>query len=140
MAYCTLDDIKEEIQEEVLIEITDLEETGAINEARVVTAIERADSIINAHLGVRIPVPVDPVPDAVNEMSVDIALYTLFSRNENVPKLRTDRHNMAIRMLKDFAAGNLSVGAILGEESSAGTGIVYSAPSKDFDEAAWRKY
>jgi len=124
MPYCTLTDIKKLIPEERLVQLTDDEGVGVVNEARVDEAIAQADMEINAYLGGRYTVPFSsPVPDIVRKLSMDMAIYHLYSRKlEEIPQTRKDRYDGAIRILKGITEGKISIGEATepaGESDSA---------------------
>lgn len=109
--YCTLADIKELIPEEIIIQLTDDEDAGVVNQARVDAAIEQADAEIDAYCGTRFSVPFTEVPDLIKKISVDIAIYNLYSRRvEEIPDTRSQRYKNAIRQLEGIAAGTVSIG------------------------------
>ena len=112
MSYSVLDDINKAITAATVIELTDDEGTGLVNEARVNEAIARADSHIDSYIGTRYTVPVVsvPVPEILNTFSVDMAVYDLFSRKLEVPKVFDDKYNHAIKHLKDISSGVASIG------------------------------
>lgn len=113
MAYSTITDIDEQLDESVLIGLTDDENTGSVNTGRVDRAIADADAEIDAYCGGRYPVPFTEAAPMVRKLSVDIALYNLFSRRSaaGVPSERKDRHDAAIRFLRDVAQGRASLGS-----------------------------
>lgn len=109
--YSTLTDIKKLIPEEVVIQLTDDENTGAVNQTRVDEAIAQADAEIDSYCGGKYSVPFATVPDIVKKISVDIAIYNLYSRRvEEMPETRSDRYKNAIRQLEGIAKGNISIG------------------------------
>lgn len=111
MAYSTLTDVKKLIPEDTLIQLTDDEGAGVINEARVTEAIAQADSEIDSYLGIRYSVPLSPVPDVVKKLSVDMAIYNLYSRRvEEIPATRADRYKNSIRLLEGISKGTVSIG------------------------------
>ena len=111
MPYCTLDDIKKHIPEDVLVELTDDEGLGTINTQRGDQAIADADSEIDAYCGVRYSVPFQTAPQLIRKLSIDIAIYNLFSRSRlEPPELRKDRYHQAIDTLKGIAKGTVSIG------------------------------
>jgi len=109
--YCTLDDILEEIGRSVLVDLSDDSDTptGDIIEANVISAIERAGAVIDGYIGQRMSIPVEATP-TVKALAVDIAIYTLMSRNENVTKVREERYGAAMTFLKSFAEGKVTIG------------------------------
>lgn len=109
--YCTLDDIKKLLPEEIVIQLTDDEGQGEVNPGRVDEAISQADAEIDSYCAVRYRVPFDPVPDLVKKCSVDLAIYNLYSRRaEEIPQTRTDRYRNAIRQLEGISKGTVSLG------------------------------
>jgi phage gp36-like protein len=111
--YCTLDDLKGQINETTIANLTDDEGTGQIDLNKVNQAIGDAETEINAYTSKRYPTPFNPVPGIVKKLAVDMAIYNLFSRkgfpNEG-DKVIQDRYNSAVRMLKDIANGTIQLG------------------------------
>lgn len=110
MAYCTIDNIRNQLQETVLVQLTDDEGTGEVVAARVEQAISDADEEINGYLGARMAVPVSPVPESLRRLSADIAIYNLYSRRERIPEHRIERYRGAVRFLEQVAEGKISLG------------------------------
>lgn len=120
MAYCTLDDITKALEEATVIQLTDDEtlkpagiepgnpDHGAII-ARIGEAIARADAEIDGYCAVKYAVPLVPVPAVVNSLSVELAVYYLYSRR-TVPEKIEKRYDKAVARLKDVARGLLSLG------------------------------
>ena len=117
MLYCTPDEVKNQIDESRLIQLTDDEGTGSVSETRVSQAIRDAGDEIDGYLGVRMKVPVVPAPEAVRRLAADIAVYNLYSRREKIPEHRSERYGNAVRFLEGIAAGKIS----LGESDPEGT-------------------
>ncbi len=110
MSYCTIDDVRNQVEEARLVQLTDDEGTGAVVESRVLQAISDADEEINGYLGTRTAVPVLPVPESLRRLSADIAVYNLYSRREKVPEHRIERYRNAVRFLEQAALGKISLG------------------------------
>lgn len=109
--YCTLDDLKKLVPEDVLVQLTDDENLGEVDTARVNEAITQADAEIDGYLGGRYAVPLTSVPDMVKKLSIDIALYNLYSRTvSEMPSLRGDRYCSAVRQLEGIAKGIITLG------------------------------
>ena len=120
MAYCTLDDIKRQLPEAVVMSLTDDSVTGSVDEGVVAEAIADADAEINAWMGGRYQVPFSPVPDVIRKISIDIAVYNLESRRDgDPPEVRKDRYRNAVKLLESIARGIVTIGA---EESAAPAG------------------
>lgn len=109
--YSALDDIKKLLPEETIIQLTDDDGIGTVNQGRVDEAIIQADSEIDSYCGGRYSVPFATVPGIVKKISVDIAIYNLYSRRvEEIPKTRDDRYKNAIRQLEYISKGQISIG------------------------------
>ena len=112
MSYCTQDDILERISETELIQLTDDENTGAVDADRVTRAIADADQEIDSYVGVRHIVPLDPVPALVRKLSTEMVVYNLYGRRTaGPPDHIKDRYTAAIRLLELIAKGQASLGA-----------------------------
>jgi phage gp36-like protein len=121
MPYCTQSDLEKLIPTEELAQLTT--ESGSSPDANVVTeAIAMADAEIDAYCGKQYAVPFSPVPDRVKSLSVDMAIYHLYSRRSVAPEIRRIKYEDAIKFLKDLAKGL----AVLGESSSPPTGAAGS--------------
>lgn len=111
MAYSTIDDIKKLIPEASVIQLTDDEGNDQVNQARVDEAIASADAEIDSYCGGRYAVPFTTAPDIIKKISVDIAIYNLYSRRvEVIPETRAERYRNAIRQLEGIAKGLISIG------------------------------
>jgi len=112
MAYCIQDDILRLIDETSLIQLTDDAGAGEIDDDKVTRAIADADAAIDAYCQDRYSVPLSPVPPRVRQLSVDIAVYNLYSRSDlSMPEVRKDRNKEAIRFLEKVAEGKIKLGA-----------------------------
>lgn len=104
MAYSSLSDLLLMIPAEELAELTT--DTGEVPDSQVVAeAIAQADAEIDAYAGRRYPVPLSPAPVQVKNLSVDLALYRLYSRRCLAPAVRQQRYEAAISFLKEVAGG-----------------------------------
>ena len=108
--YCTQDDILDLIDERQLIQLTDDTHAGVVDSAVVTRMVEDADAEIDGYLAKRFAVPVDPVPGALRKVSVDIAIYNLFSRRNIDDEVRTRRYDQALKKLEQVAAGKMTLG------------------------------
>jgi phage gp36-like protein len=112
MSYSTIDDIRASLPEDELMRLTDDECLGVVGEARVDDAIARAGADIDASCGGRYRVPVSPVPALLKKISVDIAIYDLYSRTvAEVPDARAEQYRNAMRQLEGISRGHVSLGA-----------------------------
>lgn len=144
MAYSIQDDILNQLDEDTLIQLTDDEGVGSVDATVVARAIADADATIDAYCQSRYTVPLDPVPDKIRQVSVDIAIYNLYSRRRGAPDDRKDRHKEAIRFLERVGEGKIGLGVqphpdAPGEGDYSG-GVQVSVRDKEFDTDTMGKY
>ena len=112
MPYATIDDIKALLPETDLVQLTDDEGAGTVHPGRVDEAIAQADADIDSYLSAKYTVPLSPASAVVKKLSVDIAVYNLYSRRlEKIPETRSERYKNAVRMLEGIAKGTIAIGA-----------------------------
>ena len=132
MAYCTQSDLLTLIPLKELAELT--ADSGDTPDSQVVAeAIQRADAEIDAYLGIRYALPLTPVPDQVKGLSMDVALYHLFSRRSVAPAVRRQKYEEALSFLKLVAAGE----AVLEDDNNPSpaedqVGVEFSSATRIF--------
>lgn len=109
--YATLDDLKKQLPEYLLIQLSDDAGNGTIDTTVTDTALETADVEIDGYLGGRYTLPLSPVPAIINKQAVDIALYNLYARRQGPPDHWQKRYANVIRFLERVARGEISLGA-----------------------------
>ena len=116
-------------------------EDPAEREDRIVPIIEMAiadaDAEIDGYLAKRYTVPFSPVPQVLNKLSKDIAIYNLFSRigidESTDQKTYLNRYNAAISFLRLVAEGKASVGnQTTDQATAAATGFSASSNGRIF--------
>ena len=132
MAYCAQSDILEQISETELIHLTDDADAGVVDESVLERAIADADAEIDGYCGDRYSVPFTDVPDMIRKLSVDIAVYNLFSRRQGAPEGRKQRYDDAIRFLERVADGKASVPGVTGTTESASDRVSLSSATRVF--------
>jgi len=110
MAYCTQSEILDQMDEDVLIQLTDDDDAGVVDADVVTQKIADADALIDGYCGARYTVPFDPVPALVLSFSVTIAIYKFYGRRKGAPEDCRTRYEDVIGFLKGVAAGNNSLG------------------------------
>jgi phage gp36-like protein len=118
MAYSTQDDILSMIPQTELAALTS--EAGEIPDGQTVAeAISRADAEIDAALGLRYAVPFSPVPERVKTLSVDLALYHLYSRRGVAPEVWRRKYQDALAFLKQVVGGQATLAGSSGDPPGA---------------------
>src|SRR3972149_3555640 len=110
--YSTQADLEKLISPSTLMQLADDNKDGVADAAVISEAIEAADDQIDAYCGARYQVPFATVPGVVNKMSVDLALYHLYTRraSDTVPEVRQTRYDAAVKFLEQVAKGAVSLG------------------------------
>lgn len=111
MPYCTLNDIRAQLPESNIVQLTDDEGFGVIDQLRVGMAISVADSIINGYLGGRYTLPLETVPDLIKTIAIDITIYKLYERRLELemPESMLNRYKNAVRLLEYIQKGTVSI-------------------------------
>lgn len=129
MAYCTLDDILGSLDEADLIAYTDDDDAGTVDEGRVDQAVEMAGVMIDAYIGGRYLVPLDPVPDLVKRLAVDLAVFEICSRRSDPPDNREQKRQQAVRLLEKIGAGSAVIPGASSAPSASGSNPVQISSS-----------
>lgn len=131
MAYATLTDLVSRFGEEQLVQLTDRNGSGLIDQNVVDQAIADAGALIDGYLSGRYPVPLSPAPAILVGYACDLARYNLFpdANLEDVNTVRI-RQRDAIKFLELVGQGKLSLG--LQPEPTGDNGVVFSAGQKVF--------
>ena len=113
--YIDINDLKRLLSEQEIIELSDDEDIGEINEDVVEGAIEDAESEVNAYLVAKYRTPLSPVPQIIKKLCVDIAIYNLFSRRlqDEPPENVRKRYKDAKSILKMISEGQIVLSASL---------------------------
>ncbi|HSA05682.1 MAG TPA: DUF1320 domain-containing protein [Candidatus Gastranaerophilales bacterium] len=110
--YCILDDIKKQVQETTLIEITDDSLSGQINEDVVNETILYADTLIDGYLRGRYTLPLSTLPEIIKVIAIDLSIYRLYSRrfHTDMPDSINDKYKNATKLLEQIQKGVVSLG------------------------------
>lgn len=133
MAYSIQSDILDQLDEDSLIQLTDDEDAGTVDTDKVTRAIADADSTIDSYCQDRYSIPLSPVPDKIRQISVDIAIYNLFSRRgDTAPDIRIERHKEAIKFLEQVNAGKIKLGAATPAPVNTGNSVNIESNTRVF--------
>lgn len=108
--YATLDDLKKQLPEDLLINLTDDGGSGIIDTTVTDAALETADVEIDGYLGSRYTLPLAPIPPIIAKQAVDIAIYNLYARRQGPPEHWQKRYENTVRFLERIADGRISLG------------------------------
>lgn len=106
--YCQVADLIARFGEAELIQLTDRNLVGQIDEVVVARAIDDAKAEIDGYLRSRYQLPLSPVPPALVRVACDIARYHLCAQVEVEAISR--RYRDATKLLVALARGDASIG------------------------------
>jgi phage gp36-like protein len=133
MAYCTLTDIKDMMDEDEIIRFTDDADAGVVNTSVTDKAIKGADALIDSHIASRYSVPVSPVPDIIAELACDIAIYKICSRRSQAPEEIRLKYDDAVKHLGKIAAGKVLIpAATSASESASDDAVIITSGTRKF--------
>jgi len=123
MPYCTQEDIEKDLDPATVIQLTDDSETGEVDTDNLATAIAKADTLIDGFLGgLGKTLPLDPVPNLIKQLSVDLSIWALLGRKavgENT-KMASDLYSKAIALLEKIQSGKIRLGISGADEIGPG--------------------
>ena len=111
MAYATQSELTPlRLTQAELVQLTDDTNSGEVNAAVVSAALEEASGKVDSYCRARYVTPLQ-VGDDVVGLTIDIALYLLFSRRRNAKMTETirTRYEDAMAFLKDIASEKASL-------------------------------
>lgn len=135
MAYCTLSDIEKRLPEADLLELTDDDGAGVVDEDKVDAAIADADEEIDAFLSVRYGLPFTTTPALVARFSATLAICNLYGRRTHLvlPEQLSDRCKETRRMLEQIAKGAIRLDVPdPATDSDAGVGVTTARDDRVF--------
>lgn len=117
MPYCTIGDITSTITLEDVLQLTDDNDTGSVDTAKVDEAIAKADGLISAFIG---GATLDTVPELIRQISVELSIYHLYKRRfaANMPESIERGYTHAMDLLKHIQSGKLSIGVEATEQTA----------------------
>ena len=124
MAYATQADLVPlRMTAKDLTELTDDDNTGTINTSLVSAVLEEASGRVESYCRNRYATPLQ-ASDDVQSLTIDIAVYLLFSRRRetNVGETVKTRFDQAIAFLKDIASSKASLDQPISDQPQTSMG------------------
>jgi phage gp36-like protein len=146
--YCTAQQYIDAHGEQELIQLTDRNGIGVVDDAVLFTVMTKADAVINQRLrakGWTIPLPSDLLnSEDLASLAMDIARFYLHGHLSEMPKpIQTD-FELALKTLADYVKGvvTLDIGVPQSEPNTgSGAGDVdFSAPARVFNDDSLRGF
>jgi len=139
MAYCKHSDLIKWIEENALVQLASQSDQATIIDGTVKAVLDEmiasADSLIDSYCLNRWSDlrSEDPVPDLINQMSAQIAIYYMFQRRQMISEDRRLAYEDCLKHLKLFADGKISLGLdTSGNKAGAGDDFFQTDASTDY--------
>jgi len=112
MSYCTLDNVKQQVSETTLIEVTDDNQANEINTAIVDEAILYSETLIDGYLRGRYTLPLAITPLLIKILAIDLTVFRLYSRrfHTDMPESINDKYKNSVKLLEQIQKGIISLG------------------------------
>lgn len=130
MSYCTVHDITSRFSELEIVQLTDTDNTGAINLTALNAALADATADIDAAL-IRYTLPLQTVPENITRIACDLTRYYLYKND--VTKLVQQRYDIANQYLLMVATGKISL-VNIAVNSAPNSPLVHSQPAQHWDD------
>ena len=117
--YSSVSDIERLISRRTLAQLTDDDAGAEVTVDVVNEAIVAADEVIDAHLRGRYSLPLPETPPILRQLSVNIAVFHLYSRRPEgeMPETIGIRYKNAIKIIESIRDGKLTIGDTEGEKT-----------------------
>lgn len=108
MPYCTRQDLIDRYGETEILQLTDRDGIGVIDDTVVTRAIDDAGAEIDGYLAGRYRLPLATVPRLITSVACDLARYHLYA--DGAPEAVAKRHDDAIKLLGAVSRGAINLG------------------------------
>lgn len=122
MPYITSADLELVLGRERLLQMTDPDNTGTVQEEIVAEAIKGAESKLNGYLVKRYKVPITavPLPELVRQLAIDGTIYKLRTRGKSMATAEEiEEERERVQTMKDIASGTIALDIDPGPEKSS---------------------
>lgn len=131
MTYASQQDLIDRFGDTELVQLSDRAGTGGVNAAVVAKVLTDTDAEIDAYLGGRYTLPLNPVPTVLPRVAADIARYRLWADRAS-DEVRA-RYTDAIKFLTAVSKGDVLLGANTPAAAGSPSGSpIYDAPERVF--------
>jgi len=108
MPYCTKQDLIDRFGEQEIIDITDHDNLGVVDEDVLAQAIKDACAEMDGYLSTRYKLPLVEQPQVLKPLACNITRYLL--HDEQATELVVKRYDAAIKSLVNISKGIISLG------------------------------
>ena len=141
--YATVKAMKLKFGETILIRLTDTERPyqGVINMEKLNSAMQEANSEIDAYVGSRYPLPLQIIPPFLTEIGCNLARYYAVTGDLSENDPIKNRYESSIKTLTKISKGELTLGSSPAGESkpvqTSSNNVVFAVGRRDFGDRNW---
>ncbi len=141
--YATVKAMKLKFGETILIRLTDTEQPyqGVINMEKLNSAMNEANSEIDAYVGSRYPLPLQVIPPFLTEIGCNLARYYAVTGDLSENDPIKNRYESSIKTLTKISKGELTLGSSPAGESkpvqTSSNNVVFAVGRRDFGNRGW---
>ena len=141
--YATVKAMKLKFGETILIRLTDTERPyqGVINMEKLNSAMNEANSEIDAYVGSRYPLPLQVIPPFLTEIGCNLARYYAVTGDLSENDPIKNRYESSIKTLTKISKGELTLGSSPAGESkpvqTSSNNVVFDVGRRDFGDRNW---
>lgn len=143
MPYCTLFDLKKLIDEPTLTQLSDLENSGSLDESVIDEAIKTADAQIDSYIANKVQeVPLTTVPTLINKISAKMTIHELYTNRMTgfPPESVNDWYKDCLRQLEAIRSGKMQLNIELSSRSEGEYRVNKTPDSMIFSQETLDKY
>lgn len=116
--YATINDFISRVGEFQVMELTDRENTGEVNQAVLTIALSDSSSQIDGYLVGRYKLPLKTIPQNLTRICCDLTRYRLASMSDvSITEEIIERYKLSLRELESIASGKVSLGIAEDEQA-----------------------
>jgi len=136
MSYASTADVIAELDDRLLIRLTDDAGSGTVDSAVIQIFLDKATDLINGKVGMRYPLPFTTPPQICKSWCADIAVYLMLGRRQESPgDIWQSRYDNAVRDVDRVATGALSLGVDDPQDTGNRQPVVFSGTDRVFTRA-----
>ena len=141
--YATVKAMKLKFGETILIRLTDTERPyqGVINMEKLDSAMQEANSEIDAYVGSRYPLPLQVIPPFLTEIGCNLARYYAVTGDLSENDPIKNRYESSIKTLTKISKGELTLGSSPAGESkpvqTSSNNVQFAVGRRDFGDGGW---
>lgn len=147
MGYCSIADIVAAVSNDDLVQLTNDNGGDTIATAKITSAIDYVDNMIDGYLRGRYNLPLTSTPDELKFLAIDFVIHRLYSLRTftPVPQNIEERYTEVKKRLYEIQSGKFSLGI---EDTNELSNILLltnktsekSTTNKYFDGDKWEEY